>query len=219
MRIRPRGHLHSRSGDACPKTPACSQNACLLGNTCFPGHLADLRVDLTDGKRGPARRLRPDALDQGGPPERATRLDGPAQSDSSKSGLPTSDLEGHACSDLSPPGGGEAVSRRRQYRGSGARLPAHLEAYLRHPPLPIGREDPTGSEGPRSLRPLDDCDPNPRRRRRVRGRDEGAVAGEEIFRISYGVFYGRSGGSEKGVFSTSPEALLSVPLGLTDVTR
>jgi hypothetical protein len=39
--------------------------------------------------------------------------------------------------------------------------------------------------------------------------------------VAYGrsVGLGRSGGLEKGVFSTSPEALLSVPLGLTDVTR
>ncbi len=39
--------------------------------------------------------------------------------------------------------------------------------------------------------------------------------------VAYGrsVELGRLGGSEKGVFSTSLDASLSAPLGLTDVTR
>ncbi len=59
------------------------------------------------------------------------------------------------------------------------------------------------------------CASNLRCAQKAGGRDEGLVAGEEGSRA----LYGWPGGSEKGVFSTSLDALLSVPLGLTDVTR
>ncbi len=105
--------------------------------------------------------------------------------------------------------------RRPLHRRSRARLPTRLEAYLCDAALPIGWKDPARPEGPRTLRSLHDDDLHARRGRRTGGSHEGAVAAEEVFRISYG----RSGGSEKGVFSTSLDASLSAPFGLTDVTR